>query len=230
LNWKNPFAAPSQYKPDLKAVEPGALFISEASGGPRSWIGKPLVLHASATAIQHASKVRQVRLFRLGASARPISLADRSSGDCDLYVTTVLPILHVASDMSRLESAQTFSSAYLNDRTEGGKTTLVDARWLAVFETTEDSSSVFRILKSSTDAYFAGGWSFTLQARAVYSLEEVRDAQSGRMDVRSELARRDKTVVCHIVEMLQVADSSEHLSGPLALAQTDCGDLSPPTP
>lgn len=228
--WKNPFAAPSGHKADVVGIQPGALFISEPSGGPRDWVGRTLRLHVKSTATALAAKVRQVRLFRLSNGNVPHSYADLAAGDCDIFISTVMPVAVDTVDVTRLESSQSFSTSYLVDDQVAGKRSLTDARWIAVFETAENSEPVFRILKADAAAYFSGGWVFNLLAKPPYTDQDVANALLGRLDVSKELRRRDKGVICHMVQMLEVADGMSREGEAIQVAAADCGEAVPPIP
>ncbi len=224
-NWHNPFSPPAHYKADIEDAEPGEFFISETSDIAHNWIGKRLVLHANAGRQTEASKVVQVRLFRLDSGNMPFNFADGdlSAGDCDIFLSVVMKVLVAQDDPTRLESLESFSNSFLLDDVRPGQaTSLKDARWLAVFESASDAEPVFRILKSNVGAYFGHAWKFKLNANPPYTDSDLTKAKAGQLDTNKELHKRDKSVVCHITEPLRADDGSVILDGPMQLAEKEC--------
>jgi len=224
-NWHNPFSPPANYKPDIEDAEPGEIFISETSDISHNWIGKRLVVHANVGRQAEASKVAQVRLFRIDAGNMPFNFAegDISAGDCDIFLSVVMKVLVAQDDPTRLETIESFSNSFLLDDVRPGRaTSLKDARWLAVFERASDAEPVFRILKANVAAYFGHAWKFTLHANPPYTDSDLTKAKGGQLDTNKELHKRDKSVVCHITEPLHAEDGSIILGGPMQLAETEC--------
>jgi hypothetical protein len=210
----HPFSAPRT--PDI-SVAPGTAFISDLPYGGRSVL-KPITLTVKSSTSRQADAVKQVRLFRMGVGALPSTYNDALDdprgkfGDCDVYMTVVLPVRHEKDLGQAYLQIDPLSRAFL----EVGRSNMSAARWMMVFETsTSEPGTVFRLQQSSKTAYFAGGWIFTLTPdRPSYSAAEVSaaaDAQILPQHLRQELNVVDKSRPCHVAMLVAAAEEGVQL-------------------
>jgi hypothetical protein len=210
----HPFSTPRT--PDISVV-PGTAVISDPAYGGRSVL-RPITLTVKTDARRQADAVRQVRLFRMGDGALPPTYNDALDdargkfGDCDVYMTVVLPVRHATVLGQAHLQIDPLSRSFL----EVGRGTMRSARWMMVFETsTSEPHAVFRLQQSSKPTYFAGGWIFTLTAeQSSYSAAEVVAAAKAQIlpqDLQQELNRADRSRPCHVATLTSASDGGVQL-------------------
>jgi hypothetical protein len=210
----HPFSTPPA--PDI-SVLPGTAVISEPAFGGRPVL-KPITLTVKVDASRRAAAVKQVRLFRMLDGLLPPTYNDAldapagSFGDCDVYLTVVLPVRHDAVMGQSFIQIQPLSLPFL----EVGSGNLKAARWMMVFETSAaETGSVFRLQQGSKAAYFAGGWVFTLTPdRPSYSPAEVSATAAAQLlpqHLLRELGVADRSRPCHIAAIAAAEDNDVQL-------------------
>lgn len=207
---KSRLASPPEGKPDVSVITPATVFLKEAV--PISARLEPVVVHSGATPAARAARkqLKQVRMFRLPVGKdRPDP--HLSFEDCDIYVTSVIPVpAAVPGDPDEISLGAFRDLEWLDP--DPVRNVVRPGRWLVVMEQYEDTSNVFRLKQNSRETYFSGGWVLILLGVAgrQYTPEDIMRAVANMLtfkDVEAEARINNSTRTCHVAKATTIADA-----------------------